>query len=158
MKKSLKLFSALLALVGVVMMFFTQVTVKWYSGHSENIAIQALVGGKYSTIGTQFNGVGTGLAGYILLGVGALILLLVALVPFFKEHDVLAMVVTGLALVCFIIGIVFLFLIRKNFADANGFESEKVFVGWAAIAAGSLGGLAILFGGVSLLFDLAGNN
>jgi len=158
MKKTLKLLSALLAVVGVVMMFFTQVTIKWVSGHSENIAVQALTGGKYSTIGTSFNGVGSGLAGYILLGVGALILLLVALLPMFKEHDVLSMVVTVLALICFIIGIIFIFLIRKNFADANGFESSKVLVGWGAITAGSLGSLAILFGSVSFFFDLAGNN
>ncbi len=158
MKKYLKFIAAALALVGVIMMFFNQVTVEWASKVKEYLNIRALVGGTYPHLGTEFKGVGTGLAGYILLGVAAIILIAVALIPYFKEHDILSVVVTGVAVVCLIIGIVFLFLIRKNFADANGLESGKVYVGWAAIAGGSLGGLAIIPSGLSMVLDLTGSN
>ena len=155
MKKYLKLIAAILAVVGVVMMFLPQVTIEWFSGTKETFAIQALVGGTYKTTSGHFDGVGTGLAGYILLGSGALILLLAALVPYFKEHDILSAVVTGAAVVCLIIGVVFIFLIRKNFADASAYKT--VYVGWAAMVAGGCGSLAALFGGLGLIFDLADN-
>ena len=159
MKKYLKFIGAALALVAVIMMFFNQVTVEWASKTKDFLNIQALVGGKYPSLDTDIHQpCWTGLAGYILLGVAALILLVVALVPYFKEHDILSVVVTGVAAICLIIGIIFLFLIRKNFADGNGFESSKVYVGWAAIAAGSLGGLAIIPTGLSMVLDLTGSN
>ena len=158
MKKYLKLLSALLALIGVFLMFGTQVAYKWNTGKLENIGIQALVGGKFQ-MGTDIRAVGSGLAGYILLGAAALILIVVALVPYFKEHDILSMVVTGLAIVCLIVGIILIFLVRKNFSDSNPvFGAGKVYVGWGAIAAGSLGGLAIAFGGLGMILDLSGNN
>lgn len=157
MKRYLKLFSALLAVVGVVMMFFTQVTVKWFSGHTESLAIKALTGGSYK-IGTEIaNPVSSGLAGYILLGVGALFILISALVPYFKEHDILSMVVTGLGVVCIILGVIFIFLIRKNFADNNG-PFDTVYVGWAAITAGSLGSLSGFTGAIAMIMDLTGTN
>ena len=160
MKKYLKLIAAILAVVGVVMMFLTQVTIEWNSGLKEAIGLHALIGGTYTkgiVKGSTFNGVGTGLAGYILLGAGALILLLAALVPYFKEHDILSAVVTGAAVVCLIIGVVFIFLIRKNFSTANADQYKTVYVGWAAMVAGGCGSLAALFGGLGLIFDLADN-
>ena len=161
MKKYLKLVSAALALIGVVMMFFTQVTVEMGQTGKINIGLPALVGGEYSKqYGLSCNGVGSGLAGYILLGVGAVIMLAVALVPYFKEHDMLSAVVTGLAVICVIIGFILLFLIRKNFEAANGMggTAGTVYVGWAAIAGGSLGALSTLAGGVSIIFDVSGSN
>ena len=155
MKRYLKLVSGLLALIGVFLMFATQVTVKWFSGHTEAIGVQALVGGNYK-IGTSFSGISAGLAGYILLGVGALFILLSALVPYFKEHDMLSMVVTGLGVVCIIVGVILIFLIRKNFADNNG-PFDTVYVGWGAIAAGSLGSLAAFGGALGMIMDLSGN-
>ena len=101
MKKYLKLVSAVLAVIGVIMMFFTQVSVKWeYPGHAESFAISALVGGSTKYGGEIKNPVSSGLAGYILLGVAALIILVVALVPYFKEHDMLSAVVTTIGNSC----------------------------------------------------------
>ena len=158
MKKYLKFISAGLAIVGFILMFFNQVTVQWVSKVKEVLDFHALVGGTYPHNGTQYTGVGSGLAGYILLVVGALLVLATVLVSYFKEHDVLSTVVTGLGVICMIVGIILIFLIRKNFADANIAGEAKVYVGWAAIAAGSCGGLAILFGGLGMVLDLAGNN
>ena len=158
MKKYLKFISAGLALIGVVLLFFNQVTVEWASKTKEMLDFHALVGGTYPHNGTNFNGVGSGLAGYILLGVGALLVLVTVLVHYFQEHDVLSTVVTGAGVICMIVGIILIFLIRKNFADANIAGEATVYVGWAAIAAGSLGGLAIAFGSLGMVLDLAGNN
>ena len=157
MKKYLKLVSAALAVIGVIMMFFTQVSFKWMSGHSESLTIQALVGGSTKYAGEIKNPVSSGLAGYILLGVAAIILLVVALVPYFKEHDMLSAVVTGLAVVCAIVGVILIFLIRKNFEDGNG-PFKECLVGWAMIAGGSLGSLSALAGAVSIIFDINGAN
>ncbi len=159
MKKYLKLVSAALAVIGVVMMFFTQVTITWNHApfHKEVLAINALVGGP-SEYGVSFNGASSGLAGYILLGVAALILLVVALVPYFKEHDLLSAVVTGLAVVCAIVGVILIFLIRKNFSAANGDMFKECVVGWAMIAGGSLGSLSALAGATSIIFDVNGTN
>ena len=155
MKKYLKFAAAILALLGVVMMFFTQVTVKWpVSGAQEDIAIKALVGGTYK-IGTEFSGVSTGLAGYILLGSGAIVILLAALIPYFKEHDILSAVVTGIGVIAIIIGVFFLFFLRKNFMNTNGLNSKDVLVGWGAIAGGSLGSLAAAAGTLSVILDIA---
>ena len=155
MKKYLKLIAAILAVVGVVMMFLPQVTIEWFGGTKETFGIQALVGGTYKATGGEFSGVAIGLAGYILLGAGALILLLAALVPYFKEHDILSAVVTGAAVICLIIGTVFIFLIRKNFADASVYKT--VYVGWAAMVAGGCGALAAALGALGLILDLADN-
>ncbi len=160
MKRYLKFISVALALVAIIMMFFTQVVVKWGTGvgaHEEAIDFHALVGGTYK-IGTSFNGVGSGLAGYILVGAGALVILLTVLVPYFKEHDVLSMVVTGMGVICIIIGTILIFLIRKNFADANGLLSKSVYVGWSAITAGSCASLSAAFGGLGMILDLSGTN
>ena len=160
MKRIFKVSAALLALIGTFLMFGAQAVVKLASKHTITVGIEALVGGKYKIpgglTGEVANPVSSGLAGYILLGVAALLLLVAALVPYFKEHDMLSMVVTGLAVVCLIVGIIVLFLIRKNFAD-NNFPGSTVYVGWGAIAAGSLGGLAILGGGLGMIMDLSGN-
>ena len=159
MKRVLKLVSALFALIGCALMLGTQVVVKWGSNLKEAVGIKALVGGEFTgqySKGIPFDGVSSGLAGYILLGAGAILVLLTILVPIFKEHDILSMVVTGLGVICFIIGIILIFLIRKNFA-ANVI-CDTVYVGWGAIAAGSLGSLAILFGGIGMLLDLTGTN
>ena len=157
MKKYLKLGSAALAIIAVIMMFFTQVTIKWHSGATESFGIQALVGGNYKMGTAIANPVGSGLAGYILIGVGALLIIASILVPFFKEHDMLAMTVTGLGVICIIVGVILIFLIRKNFSDNNG-PFETVYVGWAAITAGSLGSLSALFGGLGMILDLTGSN
>lgn len=156
MKRILKISSALLAIIGVVMMFFTQVTAVRYSGHQEVVAIKALVGGA-SKYGTDFTGVGAGLAGYILLGVGALIILVTALLAVFREHDILSAVVTGLGLAAIIVGVILIFLIRKNFADQNG-PFETVYVGWGAMVAGGLGSISALLGLIGMFLDLSGNN
>jgi len=160
MKKYLKLVSALLALIGLFLMFGTQVTVKWgASGHTESIGLWALAGTHSFKYAGDIRSIGSGLAGYILLGVGALIMIAVALVPYFKDHDMLSMVVTGIAVICFIIGIILIFLIRKNFQDNNGISDPSVvYVGWAAITAGSLGSLAIASGALGMVLDLSGNN
>ena len=156
MKRYLKFVSAVLALIGVVMMFFTQVTIKWLgSGATENIAIRAIAGNGTYKIGTEFSSVATGLAGYILLAAGALIILVVALVPYFRNHDILSAVVTGFAVVALIIATFFLFFLRKNFMNENGLLSEQVLVGWGAIAAGSLASLAAATGALSVVLDIA---
>ena len=157
MKRILKFVAAILALVGVVMMFFTQVTVKMIaSGAKENIGISAIAGnGTYKTFGTDYTSVATGLAGYIMLGVGALIILVVALVPVFKNHGILSAVVAGFAVIILIIATFFMFFLRKNFMNENGLLSEQVIVGWGAIAAGSLGSLAAATGALSVVLDIA---
>ena len=158
MKRILKLVSAVLAIVGVILMLATQVTVEWYSGAKEAIGIQALIGGTFKgdAKGVAFDGVSSGLAGYILLGVGALIIAITALVAIFREHDILSMVVTGIGVICIIIGVILIFLIRKNFADIV--ICKTVWVGWGAITAGSLGSLAGGLGIIGMLLDLTGNN
>ncbi len=159
MKRYLKLASAALGIIATVLMLFTQVTVKWGSGLKDSIAFKALVGGKYPKLGTPFDaaGNGSGLAGYILVGVGALIILVTVLVPLFKEHDVLSAVVTGVGVVCMIVGTILIFLIRRNFATANMLNSDMVYVGWSAIAAGSCASLGAAAGALGVVFDLSGN-
>ena len=156
MKRIIKISSALLAIIGVVMMFFTQVTVVWSTGNKEALGIKALVGGG-SKFAEGFYGVGAGLAGYILLGVGALIILVTALLAVFREHDILSAVVTGLGLAAIIVGVVLIFLIRKNFADLNG-DLDPVYVGWGAMVAGGLGSISALLGLIGMFLDLSGNN
>ena len=156
MKKYLKLVSAALAIIGTIMMFFTQVTITWNHApyHKESLSLAALVGGK-SQYAESFNGTSAGLAGYILLGVAAVILLIVSLFPYFKEHDILSAVVTGIGVIAIIIGVFFLFFLRKNFMNTNGLNSKDVLVGWGAIAGGSLGSLAAAAGTLSVILDIA---
>lgn len=161
MKKWIKLSAVLLGVIATVLMIFTQVTVKWGTGAKDPVMFKALVGGTYSYLGTKFYaaGNGSGLAGYILVGAGALIILLTILVPLFKEHDVLSTVVTGIGVICIIVGTILIFLIRKSFETANyGMVGATVYVGWAAITAGSCASLAALFGGIGMVMDLSGNN
>lgn len=155
MKKYLKVISSVLALVGVVFMFMTQVVVKFSSTITESLNVSALVDGKYN-FGTKFTGAYSGLAGYILLGVAAIILLLVAFSSI-KNHDMLSIVLTGLAVIMLIVGIILIFTIRRNFMEANGLLSEQVYVGWGAITGGVFGSLSILSGLLSMVFDLSGN-
>lgn len=157
MKKYLKIISALLAVVGCLLMFGTQVVVKWATGVSDAIGVNALVDGEWQNIVGEFDGAYSGLAGYILLGCAALIFLLIAFTSI-KEHDILSVVLTGIAVIALIVGIILIFTIRKSFMDANGLLSKQVYVGWGAIAAGSCGSLAILSGLLSMVFDLNGNN
>ena len=156
MRKYLKFVAAILAIVGVVMMFFNQVTITWASNNKEVLNFNALIGGTYS-IGTSYNGVTSGLVGYILLGVGAIIILLAAIIPYFKEHDILSAVVTGLGVVAIIVGVFLVFFLRNNFASDNGLVLEKVKFGFAPIVAGSCGGLAALLGGLGVVLDIAEN-
>ena len=157
MKKYLKIISALLAVVGCLLMFGTQVVVKWGVGANEVIGVKALFNGTYPNLKTTFSGAYSGLAGYILLGCAALVFLLIAFTSI-KEHDILSVVLTGIAVIALIVGIILIFTIRKSFVDANGLLSKQVYVGWGAIAAGSCGSLAILSGLLSMVFDLNGNN
>ena len=157
MSKIIKVVAGAFGLIALFMMFLPQVSIHWNIGTAnDTLGIAALVGGTYPHAGTEVtNPVGTGLAGYILAGVAGLLFLAVAFVPFFKEHDVLNYLVTGVAIICLIIAIIMLFLIRKNFADANGFESDMVYVGAGAIIGGSLASLAAAAGGLGLVVDLA---
>ena len=160
MKKYLKFASVGFGLIAVIMMFFTQVVVKQFT-KVNNIGFKALVGGEYPvTKDLKFDaaGNGSGLAGYILVGVGAIIILVTVLVPLFKEHDILSSVVTGIGVICMIVGTILIFLIRKSFATANMLDSAKVYVGWAAITAGSCASLGAFTGALGMIFDLAGNN
>ena len=72
-----------------------------------------------------------------------------------KEHDILSAGVTGIAVICLIIGTVFIFLIRKNFDGGSVYE--KVYVGLAAMVAGGCGALAAAAGALGLILDLADN-
>ncbi len=156
MQKMLKIIAGALGFVALFMMFLPQVVLDIAgSGNKEILNIVALVGGSYSWGTEIYKPVYTGLVGYILLGVGGLLLLLVAFLRFFQEHDILNYIITGLALVCFIVGIIMIFLIRKTFMDNNGFMSKEVLVGAGAIIGGSLGGLAIGVGGLGFILDFA---
>ena len=160
MKRYFKLASAFLGIIATLMMLFTQVTVKWGSGLKDAVAFKALVGGKYSKLGTPFDaaGNGSGLAGYILVGAGALIILVTVLVPLFKEHDILSSVVTGIGVICAIVGTILIFLIRRSFANTNMLDSSMVYVGWAAITGGSCASLSAFLGAIGVVMDLSGNN
>ena len=154
MSKILKIVGGLFGLVGLFMMFLPQVVVHLSTGQ-ESLGIAALLGGTYPKAGTGFEGVGSGLAGYILIGVGGLLLVLCALLKFFQEHDVVNYITVGLAIICLIVGIIMIFLIRKGFADVNGFNNDEIYVGVGAMIGGSLGALGIAFGGFGLILDFA---
>ena len=155
MSKMFKLVAGGLGIIGLFMMFLPQVLLKWNSFPQEFVGIQALVGGAFRD-GTEIHApVYSGLAGYILLGVGGLLILLCGLLRFFQEHDIVNYIVTGLGIVCLIVGIIMIFLIRKNFMDGNGLMNKEVIVGVGAMVGGSLGGLAIGVGGLGLILDFA---
>lgn len=161
MKRILKFVAAILAIVAVFLIFAPQVVVEWSDGAKQVITYNAVIPGTHDAssikYGVNYSGVPTGLAGYIMLAVGALIILAVALVPVFKNHGILAAVVTGFAVILLIIATFFMFFLRKNFMNQefNGMDTEKVFVGWGAIAAGSLGSLAAATGALSVVLDIA---
>ena len=159
MKRILKFVAAILALVAVFLIFAPQVVLHWSNGAKQVITYNAVVPGEHANEGVSYGvtyfGVPTGLAGYIMLGVGALIILVVALVPVFKNHGILSAVVTGFAVIILIIATFFMFFLRKNFMNENGLLSEQVIVGWGAIAAGSLGSLAAATGALSVVLDIA---
>ena len=161
MKRILKFVAAILALVAVFLIFAPQVVLHWSNGAKQVITYNAVVPGEHANEGVSYCvtyfGVPSGLAGYIILGVGAFIILVVALVPVFRNHGILAAVVTGFAVIILIIATFFMFFLRKNFMEqvGNGLSSEKVYVGWGAIAAGSLGSLAAATGALSVVLDIA---
>ena len=155
MKKYLRLISGAIAIIAVFMMFLPQVMIKWSDGTTETYGIQTLLGG-LKKIGTTIeNPVVSGFVGYILVGVGGLIILLCALVPYIKNHDVLSMVVTGLGIIILIVGIILIFLIRRNFANnCPAVPNDNTYVGWGAMVGGSLGSLAGAGGIAAIVFDL----
>ena len=160
MKKYLKFASVIFGVIATALMAGAQAVIEWFSGKQDTLYFNALVGGKYSSDfnpGVKFDaaGNGSGLAGYILVGVGTIIVLLTVLIPLFKEHDVLSAVVTGIGVICMIVGTVLIFLIRKSIDDAT--VCKTVYVGWGAIAAGSCASLAAASGALGVVFDIAGN-
>ena len=157
MSKMFKIIAGALGLIGLFMMFLPQVSLHLQSGVNQTVGVGAFFGG---TIGsgaetTDINTIKAGFAGYILLGVGGLLLLLCGLLRFFQEHDVVNYIATGVALICLIVGIVMIFLIRKDFMETNGLLSKEVYVGIGAMIGGSLGGLSIAVGGLGLILDFA---
>ncbi|MCR5505509.1 MAG: hypothetical protein K6F07_00730 [Bacilli bacterium] len=156
LSKILKTAAAGLGIVAVIMMFLPQVVIHWNLGGTTTLGVQALVGGSYpGEIAVNYNGVGAGLAGYILVGVAALLFLACGFVAFFSDHDILNILAMGVGIICAIIGTVLLFMIRRNFAGANGFNSKEVFVGVGAIIGGSLASLSAFSGLLGLITDFA---
>ena len=156
MSKILKVSAGILGLLAVIMMFLPQVVIHWNLGGTTTLGVTALVGGSYSKdIAVNYTGVGAGLAGYILIGIAALLFLACALVAFFSEHDVLNFLAMGVGIILAIIAAVLLFMIRRNFAGANGFNSKEVFVGVGAIIGGSLASLSAFSGLIGMLADFA---
>lgn len=158
MKKYLRLISGAIAILAIFMMFLPQVLLKYPStGHLESIGVKALLGGNYAYTGTKIeHPVVSGFVGYLLLGVGGIIILLCALVPYIKNHDVLSMVITGLGVVVIIVGIILIFLIRRNFVNTvpSPVPDKNTYVGWGAMVGGSLGSVAGLGGILAIVFDL----
>lgn len=155
MSKIFKLASTLFGLVAFFMMFVPQVVVNWASFPSESLGVAALTGGA-SKYGIEFAGVGSGLAGYILVIIAAVLILATALLGFFKEHEVLDYIVLGIALILLLIGIILIFLIRKNFEGANpGLDPYSVSMGAGMIIAGIGAILCALSAGIALVLDIA---
>ena len=145
-----------MGLLAVIMMFLPQVVIHWNLGGTTTLGVTALVGGTYSKdIAVNYSGVGSGLAGYILIGVAALLFLACALVAFFSEHDILNILAMAVGIILAIVATILLFMIRKNFAGANGFNSKEVYVGVGAIIGGALASLAGFSGLLGLLLDFA---
>ena len=156
MSKIFKTAAAGLGLLAVIMMFLPQVVIHWNLGGTTTLGVTALVGGSYAKdIAVNYSGVGSGLAGYILVGVAALLFAACAYVAFFSEHDILNVLAMGVGIILVIIGTILLFMIRKNFAGANGFNSKEVYVGAGAIIGGALASLSGFSGLLGLLLDFA---
>ena len=156
MSKIIKVVAGAFGLIALFMMFLPQVVLQIGGvSNKETLNIAALVGGSYSW-GTEItNPVYSGLVGYILVGVGGLLILLCGLLPFFNEHDILNYIVTALGIICIIVGVIMIFLIRKTFMDNNGFMSKEVLVGFGAMIGGGVGSLAGAVGGLGLVLDFA---
>ena len=155
MSKIFKLASSLLGIVAFFMMFVPQVIVNWASYPSESLGVAALTGGT-STYGVEFAGVGSGLAGYILVIIATVLILATAFLGFFKEHEVLDYIVLGIALILLLIGIILIFLIRKNFEGANpGLDPYSVSMGAGMIIAGIASIISLLAAGIALVMDIA---
>lgn len=152
--KIFKVAGAGLGILAVIMMFLPQVVIHWNLGGTTTLGVSALVGGSYTKdIAVNYFGVGSGLAGYILVGVAALLFLACAFVAFFSEHDILNILAMAVGIILAIIGTVLLFMIRRNFAGANGFNSKEVYVGIGAILGGAFASLSGLAGLIGLSLD-----
>lgn len=154
MSKILKTISAILGAIAVVMMFLPQVTVHLTDGVN-TLGVQALFGGQYSANGLDFTGATSGFVGYMLILGGILLVLACGFLAFFKEHDIMNILVMIIGIVLLIVGTVLLFTIRYSYVETNGFLSEQVYVGAGAIAGGSLAALSALTATLGLLFDFA---
>lgn len=155
MSKILKTISAILGAIAVVMMFLPQVAVHWTDGVVSTLGVQALFGGQYPANGLDFTGATSGFVGYMLILGGILLVLACGFLAFFKEHDIMNILVMIIGIVLLIVGTVLLFTIRYSYVEANGFLSEQVYVGAGAIAGGSLAALSALTATLGLLFDFA---
>jgi hypothetical protein len=155
MSKILKTVSAILGIIAVFMMFVPQVAVHWSNGDVSTLGVQALFGGDYAGIGTDFTGVTSGFVGYMLIAGGILLVLACAFLAFFKEHDILNILVMIIGIILLIVGTVLLFTIRYTFSEVNGLVSDAVYVGGGAIAGGSLGALSAAAATLGLLLDFA---
>ena len=152
MSKIFKIVSSLLGLVAFFMMFVPQVIINWASDPAETLGVEALVGTSGRT-GTGLVGTGAGLAGYILVIVAALLIIATAFLGFLKEHEVLNYIVLGVAILCILIGVILIFLIRKNFSSANGGVDTSMGVG--VIIAGIAAIVSGLTAGIALVMDIA---
>ena len=155
MSKMFKLAAGAMGILAVIMMFLPQVVLHFGDGKTLTLGVQALFdnGSGIKEQIVSWNGVGAGFAGYILIGIAALLFLACALVAFFSEHDILNILAMGVGIILAIIATVLLFMIRRNFAGANGFNSKEVYVGVGAIIGGALASLAGLAGLIGLSLD-----
>lgn len=159
MSKIFKIASAGLGVLAIIMMFLPQVIVHWADGTSDTLAVNAFFSGTFANAGTNYYSVGSGLAGYILVGVAALLVLACAFLDFFKDHDVMNYIALGAAIICALIGIILIFMIRRNFDSANAISAIKdsayVSMGAGAIIGGIAATLSGLSAGISLVIDIA---
>ena len=125
-------------------------------GQAEDVAVEPLVGeGQGSLLASVEPTVEELPLGglVILVGVAALLFLACAFVAFFSEHDILNILAMAVGIILPIIGTVLLFMIRRNFAGANGFNSKEVYVGIGAILGGAFASLSGLAGLIGLSLD-----
>ena len=157
MSKIFKTASAVLGLIAVFMMFIPQVCIHWTDGGQSLIGVQAFFGGNYSGAyaDSAFTAAPSGFVGYMLILGGILLVLACAFLAFFKEHDIMNILVMIVAIILIIVGVVLLFTIRYSFMETNGFLSEQVYVGGGAIAGGSLAALSAATATLGLLLDFA---
>ena len=162
MKKYLRIIGGALLILAVFMMFLPQVCAQWtgLNGKTENqfIGIYALLKGcewgPKGGVKSTCTPVVSGFVAYMLVAAAGLLVLVCAFVPYIKEHDVLSMVITGFAVVLAIVGIILIFLIRKNFATANGTLNSQIYVGFGAMIGGGLASLGAAASGAGIVFDL----